>query len=84
MHKVNVAKLHTFSGHHDCVYTLQPSNQANIFFSGAGDGMIVRWDMKNPAEGELIAKLPNSIYALHYHPESNLLLAGHNYDGIHF
>jgi WD40 repeat protein len=84
MHKVNVAKLHTFSGHRDCVYTLQPSNQANIFFSGAGDGMIARWDMKNPAEGELIAKLPNSIYALHYHPESNLLLAGHNYDGIHF
>lgn len=84
MRKVNVVKRSTFTGHRDCVYTLQPSPTANIFFSGAGDGMIVRWDMKNPAEGELIAKLPNSVYALHYHAASNLLLAGHNYDGIHF
>lgn len=84
MHKVSVAKLHTFSGHRDCVYTLQPSNEPNIFFSGAGDGMIVKWDMKKPEEGELVAKLPNSVYALHYHAESNFLLAGHNYDGIHF
>lgn len=84
MRKVNVAKVNTFTGHRDCVYTLQPSGTANIFFSGAGDGMIVRWDMKNPQEGELIAKLPNSVYALHYHAQSNLLLAGHNYDGLHF
>ncbi len=84
MHKVNVVKLTTFTGHRDCVYALQPSNKSSVFFSGAGDGMIVRWDMEKPDEGELIAKLPNSVYALHYHAESNLLLAGHNYDGIHF
>lgn len=83
MRKVNVAKLNTFTGHRDCVYTLQSSNQNNIFFSGAGDGMIVRWNQVNPEEGELIAKLPNSVYALLYHSENNLLLAGHNYDGIH-
>lgn len=83
MQKVNVSKLNTFTGHRDCVYTLQPSNRDTIFFSGAGDGMIVQWNFNNPDEGELIAKLPNSVYALHYHPENNLLLAGHNYDGIH-
>lgn len=84
MHKVDVARLHAFTGHNDCVYTLQPSNKNNVFFSGAGDGMIVKWDLTNPDTGELIAKLPNSIYALHYHVPSNQLLAGHNYDGIHF
>ncbi len=83
MHKVNVARLTAFTGHRDCVYALQPSNSANIFFSGAGDGMIVQWDLNNPDEGQLIAKLPNSIYGLHYHTENNLLLVGHNYDGIH-
>lgn len=83
MHKVNIAKTKVFTGHRDCVYTLQPSNKVNLFFSGAGDGMVVCWDMQNPDEGQLIAKLPNSIYALHYHAPSNLLLAGHNYDGIH-
>lgn len=84
MHKVNVARLHAFTGHRDCVYTLQPGNTPSTFFSGAGDGMIVRWDIQNPETGELIAKLPNSVYAMHYHAESNLLLTGHNYDGIHF
>ncbi len=84
MHKVNVVKIHAFTGHRDSVYALQPSGVPSVFFSGAGDGMVVRWDMQNPEAGELIAKLPNSVYALHYHTESNLLLAGHNYDGIHF
>jgi WD40 repeat protein len=83
MHKVNVAKLNTFAGHRDPVYALQPSNKSNIFFSGSGDGMIVQWDMNKPDEGQLIAKLPNSVYGLYYHAENNLLLAGHNYDGIH-
>ena len=83
MLKVSIAKLTTFTGHRDSVYALQPSNSANIFFSGAGDGMIVQWELNNPDEGQLIAKLPNSVYGLHYHSENNLLLAGHNYDGIH-
>ena len=37
-----------------------------------------------PESGNLLAKLPNSVYALHYHPESNLLVAGQNYAGVHF
>jgi WD40 repeat protein len=45
--------------------------------------MVVRWDLANPEQGEVLAKLPNSIYALHRHPNSDLLIAGHNYDGIH-
>jgi WD40 repeat protein len=80
---VTINKLQSFTGHRDCVYTLQPSNNPAIFFSGAGDGMIVKWNIEQPDQGELIAKLPNSVYALHYHPLSNRLIVGHNYDGIH-
>lgn len=83
MATVNIARLSVFTGHRDCVYTLQPSQHPAIFFSGAGDGMIVQWDFRTPDEGQLIAKLPNSVYALHYQAESNQLFAGHNYDGIH-
>lgn len=46
--------------------------------------MVVMWDMKEPDKGELIAKLPNSIYALLYHQERDVLVTGHNYEGIHF
>lgn len=83
MQTVKVNRLHSFSGHRDCVYALQPSKTAHQFFSGAGDGMIVKWDQHSPEQGELIAKLSNSVYALHYQVKSNLLIAGHNYDGIH-
>lgn len=81
--KIQVNKLHTFKGHNDCVYTLEKSDNDYQFFSGAGDGMVVKWDLQKPDEGELIAKLSDSVYALHHHAESNLLIAGHNYTGIH-
>jgi WD40 repeat protein len=83
MSSVQVKKDHTITGHTDCVYTLQASPNESEFFSGAGDGMIVKWSLKNPDHGEVIARLPNSIYALYYDPASKLLVAGHNYDGIH-
>jgi len=65
------------------VYTLARGNDSHHFFSGAGDGMVVRWDLRTPENGELIARLPNSIYALHRHAAHDLLVVGHNYDGIH-
>ncbi|MBT1700753.1 WD40 repeat domain-containing protein [Fulvivirgaceae bacterium PWU4] len=83
MQKLQVARLHSLTGHTDAVYTLQPSSQAHHFFSAAGDGMVVLWDQQQPEQGQLIARLPNSIYALHFHPGSEVLVAGHNYDGIH-
>jgi len=65
------------------VYTVIPSDKPEIVFSAGGDGMIVQWDLSKPQEGELIARLPNSVYAMHYLPETESLVVGHNYDGIH-
>ena len=75
--------MHTLTGHNQSVYALQPSSKTNIVFSAAGDGMVAQWDLERPESGHLIAKLSNSIYALHYHQASNLLVLGHNYEGIH-
>jgi WD40 repeat protein len=83
MSAVQVHKLHVFTGHQDCVYTLESANSESVFFSGGGDGMIVQWDLTQPNAGNLIARLPNSVYAIHHDKKSNLLIAGHNYDGIH-
>jgi WD40 repeat protein len=83
MSSVQVTKVHTITGHRDGIYTIQPSSQPHLLFSGAGDGMVVAWNLKHPDEGELIAKLPNSVYALHHLAQEDLLVAGHNYEGIH-
>ena len=45
--------------------------------------MVVLWDLNNPENGQLIARLPNSVYAMHYDRSADVLVAGHNYDGIH-
>ncbi len=83
MTPVQIKKLHAISGHRDAIYTLQAGKAEAQFFSGGGDGMVVLWDLRNPDKGEMVAKLPNSIYALHYMPDSDILIAGHNYEGIH-
>ena len=83
MSTIHIQKLHTLTGHRDCVYALQGAGQGGIFFSGAGDGMVVKWDLSQGEEGERIAQLPNSIYALDYLEAQGLLVVGHNYEGIH-
>ncbi len=83
MSKLQVTRLHNLSGHNDPVYALQPSDEESKFFSAAGDGMVVLWDLKDPERGQLIAKVPNSIYGLHYYPSHDVLIAGQNYEGIH-
>ncbi|MBS1544669.1 MAG: WD40 repeat domain-containing protein [Bacteroidetes bacterium] len=82
MGSIQVQKVQSLTGHRSAIYSLQPTEDEGVILSSAGDGMIVRWDLRHPDEGEMIAKLPNSVYAIHV-PEANLLLAGHNYDGIH-
>lgn len=83
MSKINVTKKFQFSGHKDGVYRLEQGPEPHLFFSAAGDGMVVLWDLTRPDEGQLIARLHNSIYAMHYIVEQDLLIVGHNYDGIH-
>jgi WD40 repeat protein len=83
MSGIQVNKLHTFLGHKDAVYTLEPTDDQSVFFSGAGDGMVVRWDFDEPDEGNLVANLPNSVYALQYIKEKHQLIIGQNFQGIH-
>src|SRR5690606_29219201 len=83
MTQVQIKRLHSLTGHRDAIYTLHPGDRPSTFFSGAGDGMVARWDLEQPDHGELIAKLPNSVYSLHYLASRDVLIAGHNYEGIH-
>lgn len=80
---IDVEKIATLTGHRDCIYTLEKGKSENLFFSAAGDGMVVLWDLTDPENGQLIAKLENSVYALHYLPEKQQLLIGQNFAGIH-
>ena len=77
-----VTKMATLAGHRDAVYALT-GGSASVVYSGSADGMVVGWDAAAPArDGELLARVENSVYALRHLPELGLLVLGHNFQGI--
>ncbi len=79
---VIVNKVATLTGHTDSVFALEAVPGSPVFFSGSGDGSIVQWTLGQDV-GERIAQLGSSVYALRYDTGSGLLLAGHNFEGVH-
>ena len=77
-----ITKIATLAGHRDAVYALTGGAGGTVY-SGSADGMVVGWDTTNPArDGELLARVQNSVYALRHLPELDLLVLGHNFQGI--
>ncbi|WP_133271865.1 WD40 repeat domain-containing protein [Hymenobacter radiodurans] len=78
-----VQKLATLSGHRDCVYALAGSADEDRFFSAGADGMVAVWSIDDLSrDGELVARVENSVYALRYLPEREMLILGHNFQGV--
>jgi len=77
-----VTKIATLAGHRDAVYALTGGTGGAVY-SGSADGMVVGWDTTDPTrDGELLARVQNSVYALRHLPELGLLVLGHNFQGI--
>ncbi len=82
MTKIEVEKKAVYKGHKDCIYTLEKGEDGS-FFSSGGDGMVARWNLERPDQGELLVKVPRSVYALELVPDTRLLLIGQNFAGVH-
>lgn len=78
----HVTKKATFLGHKDCIYALEKET-GETFFSAGSDGLVVRWHISKPDKGELVATVPNSVYALHFLEKENHLLVGQNHEGVY-
>ncbi|MFY0599962.1 MAG: WD40 repeat domain-containing protein [Cyclobacteriaceae bacterium] len=82
MSPIQVNKLKTLTGHKDPLYTLEAIDSKR-FLSAGGDGMVVLWDLENPDTGQMIVKVPASVYSLEFNAAKNLLVVGQNFNGIH-
>ncbi|QNH63172.1 WD40 repeat domain-containing protein [Hymenobacter sediminicola] len=83
LHRPQVQKLAALTGHLDCVYALAGTSGADTFYSAGADGMVAVWHTDEAAQdGALVAKVENSVYALRHLPDRNLLVIGHNFQGI--
>ena len=77
-----VTRIATLAGHRDAVYALT-GGPGSAIYSGSADGMVVGWDAADPGrDGELLARVENSVYALRHLPELEMLALGHNFQGI--
>lgn len=83
MSKITVQKHHVLTGHRDSVYALAQSNITQEILSAGSDGFVVKWNLVNPENGFLIARFPNSIYAIYFMAGANKLIVGQNYAGVH-
>jgi WD40 repeat protein len=79
---ITVQRLHNLSGHRSSVYALARAGQTDTFFSAGADGLVVQWHIGHLQEGTVLARMSNSIYALHHYTQDQLLIAGHNFQGI--
>lgn len=79
---VKVTKINELEGHKDSIYVVEPVSDTQ-FLSSGGDGMVALWTLGAGKDAALVAKVPNSVYAIKYVPEKSKALVGHNYEGIH-
>ncbi len=83
MQSIGVEKIGMYTGHRDCIYGLLEGVSPEQFFSSGADGLVVSWDMTKPDQGELVAKVTNSVYALAFDPIEQRLWIGQNFQGVH-
>jgi WD40 repeat protein len=81
--KIEVAKAAQLTGHRDCVYTLERTPDDSRVYSAGADGMVVSWSLEGPADGQLVAQVPKSVYAIRLLADQELLLVGQNFAGLH-
>ena len=84
MKKITVQKIAQLQGHKASIYALAQAQAPHLFLSGAGEGWIVQWDLTQPKDGNLLAKVEGNIFSLLHLPLQNCVLAGNMYGGLHW
>lgn len=70
------------TGHKAPVLALAGNPKESYFFSAGADGLIVRWNVGKPDEGDVITRLNGIVPTLVYDVHSNVLYAALNQKGI--
>lgn len=65
------------------MYALERTERPHQWLSGSGDGHVVRWDLRDPGRGELVADAVHGVYSLHLQPQRQRLYIGNANGGLH-
>jgi WD40 repeat protein len=72
-----------FSGHRGPIYALVNVAAGGSFYSGSGDGLVVKWDIARPDEGSSLVDVGQAIFALTVVPGKGLLIVGAECGDLH-
>lgn len=72
-----------FTGHKDSIFSLGFESGSNKFYSGAGDGYIVEWNLDGSTDGKLICRVNRPVYCFHINQSEGYLLAGTASGNLH-
>ncbi|MEN0005927.1 MAG: WD40 repeat domain-containing protein [Bacteroidota bacterium] len=81
---LEVKKIAQLTGHNAAIFSLSPDTDPRYFYSAAGDGWIVHWDMEAPELGKLVAKVEQQVFSVLHLPQEQLLVAGNMNGGVHW
>ena len=82
--KFQVNKLGHLKGHTAAVFALANGLKQGTILSGAGEGWVVQWSIKEAQNGTLLAKVGVNIYALESIPDKGIIVAGDMNGGVHW
>ncbi len=81
MPKINITKIAALAVHSGSVYTLVKAPNSDFFYSGGGDGRVVRWNSNDLSTGVMVAQVKSTIFSLL--PLGDAMLVGQMLGGIH-
>jgi len=77
-------KRYHLTGHSAAVFALCQGFGPETVLSGAGDGWVVEWDLRNPDPGRLLARVETQIFSLAALPIHRTIVAGDMTGGVHW
>lgn len=81
---MKVQRIAKLTGHKASIFTVIQGKSLNHFLSGAGDGWVIEWDMRNMEQAKVLAKIGSNIFSAQLIPERNLLVVGNMHGGVHW
>lgn len=74
--------LTLFTGHKASVLALAGDPNENYFYSVGADGLVVRWSVNKPDEGDVITRFNGIVASIVFEKESNVLYCALNQKGV--
>jgi WD40 repeat protein len=84
MNTPKVEKIAKLTGHKASIFSLTAAEDERHFFSGAGDGWVVRWNIDDPETGRLVAQVDAQIFSMLFLENANKIVVGNMNGGVHW